>query len=165
MKTILFFLALFLVTTAFSQQLAPKVIEFDEQGRFRTYAVQFELGRFTLLPSSFELLDRMVLYLKAHPHLVLSVNGHSDTRGPRHSCRLLSQRRAETVADYLIERGIEPARLVATGYEGTNPLISDATIAQLKTTEAQEAAHQKNSRIEFVVLTTDFKRKPSMQGE
>jgi len=80
---------------------------------------------------------------------------------------ILSQRRAQSVVDYLIIRGIEPARLVAKGYGERVPLVlekdvirdgfpfsegvtfDEAYIESLATNNEKEAAHQLNRRTEF----------------
>jgi peptidoglycan-associated lipoprotein len=58
--------------------------------------------------------------------------------------------------NYLITKGIEPARMVAKGYGESMPRISDAEIAKMATTAEKEAAHQQNRRTEFRVLSFDF---------
>ena len=85
----------------------------------------------------------------------------------------LSQKRAQSVVDYLIERGVDPVRLTAKGYgeslpkevnkriaesysflyEGT--VLDDDFLGNLSSTQ-QEEAHQLNRRTEFRVLRTDY---------
>ena len=86
----------------------------------------------------------------------------------------LSQKRAQIVVQYLIDKGIDPQRLTAKGYGESTPKVVDAEIAKLNpflkagstlndqyinalaTEEQKEIAHQINRRTEFMVLRTDF---------
>jgi peptidoglycan-associated lipoprotein len=58
--------------------------------------------------------------------------------------------------NYLVERGIDPARMVAKGLGETELRINDAKINAMKTEQEREAAHQQNRRTEFRVLSYDY---------
>jgi outer membrane protein OmpA-like peptidoglycan-associated protein len=68
----------------------------------------------------------------------------------------LAQKRAQSVVDYLVSKGIAGDRMVAKGYGENRPLNTDKQIAALATEEEKEAAHQKNRRSEFKVLREDY---------
>jgi peptidoglycan-associated lipoprotein len=63
--------------------------------------------------------------------------------------------------NYLVTKGIDPARMVPKGYGESKLRISDAQIKAMKTKEEQEAAHQQNRRTEFRVLSYDYVPKDS----
>ncbi|SDG52346.1 OmpA family protein [Roseospirillum parvum] len=67
-------------------------------------------------------IERAVVFLTEHPRHHASVVGHSGTLGDADSNRLLSQQRAEAVADRLIAAGIDRARLTTAGIGGSEPL-------------------------------------------
>ena len=90
------------------------------------------------------------------PDLKIEISGHTDSDGSDSNNMTLSQKRAETCVNYLIERGIDPARMVPVGYGETRPIVSDAQIASLPSNEEREIAHQKNRRTVFQVLSFDF---------
>jgi outer membrane protein OmpA-like peptidoglycan-associated protein len=78
--------------------------------------------------------------LKEHPVLVrLEIAGHTDSRGAHDYNVQLSQDRAEAVRRYLVEKGVEPSRLVAKGYGPDQPIDTNDTVA----------GRQKNRRTEF----------------
>ena len=86
----------------------------------------------------------------------------------------LSQKRAQSVVDYLINKGIDPGRLSAKGYGESSPKVVDAQLASeydflregyilneelinsLPDDEQKEIAHQINRRTEFRVLSTEY---------
>ena len=90
-------------------------------------------------------LDKLVNILKETPDVKLQINAHTDERGARDYNIELSQRRAQSVVDYLILKGISFDRLLAKGYGFSTPLVKKAK------TEEQ---HQLNRRTTFKILNS-----------
>ena len=120
-------------------------------------------------------LDKLVETLNNNPNIVIELGSHTDFRGDDKFNLELSQKRAQSVVNYLIEKGIEPERLIAKGYGETKPKIVDKKMAarypgflregqvlnekfikSLATVEEQEVCHQYNRRTEFRVIREDF---------
>ena len=122
--------------------------------------VQYEFAKADLVvnevTNSKDSLDYLVDLLERNPTFVISLEAHTDTRGGVKANDLLSQKRAETCVNYLVERGIERARLQPVGRGESMPLISDADIAALATEELREEAHQKNRRTVFRITSFDY---------
>lgn len=87
--------------------------------------VQFYTNSNRLLPSSAKDLDRLSLYLLEHLESKANIYGHTDSRGNYNFNLRLSQSRANSVRSYLIEKGIDPARLKAIGKGETEPRASN----------------------------------------
>ncbi|MES2638325.1 MAG: OmpA family protein [Myxococcota bacterium] len=93
-------------------------------------------------PASEPILDEMAAVLRAHPELLaIRVEGHTDSRGPAEDNLSLSGARAAVVMAALVERGLDPNRLVAAGYGEARPLDWADT----------PVAWERNQRIELVV--------------
>lgn len=108
-----------------------------------TQVINFDFDRATIKPSSFGILDEVVSILRANPQVrLVRIEGHTDSIGSDAYNMRLSQRRANSVREYLVRRGIEPSRLVAEGYGESRPLTSNATAA----------GRAQNRRTEFNVL-------------
>ncbi|MGD0711542.1 MAG: OmpA family protein [Bacteroidales bacterium] len=90
-------------------------------------------------------LNKLVNILKETPDVKLQINSHCDERGEPNYNTELSQRRAQSVVDYLISKGISSDRLFAKGYGFSMPLIKHAK------TEEQ---HQMNRRTTFKILNS-----------
>jgi len=122
--------------------------------------VQYEFAKADLVVSaecnSKDSLDYLVDLLERNPTFVISLEAHTDTRGGDAANDELSQRRAETCVNYLVERGIDRQRLQPIGRGEKMPLISDAEIAALATDEEREAAHQMNRRTVFRITSFDY---------
>ncbi len=118
--------------------------------------VLFELDKASLTPQGMDSLQTLYSTLVENPTIVIELAAHTDTRGSDKYNLTLSQNRAQSCVNYLISKGIDPARMVAKGYGETRPKITDAEIAKMATTEEKEAAHQKNRRVEFSVKSFDF---------
>lgn len=98
-----------------------------ETGLFRASNVNFEFDRSTLLPATENTLGAVGEVLERYPALRIEVQGHTDAIGPASYNQRLSQRRAETVARYLVDNfGIDPNRLEPTGYGESRPVASNA---------------------------------------
>ncbi|MBW7866743.1 MAG: PD40 domain-containing protein [Brumimicrobium sp.] len=114
--------------------------------------VFFDLNKSTLRPESFVELNKLADLLAKNGKIKVEVGGHTDTRGDAKSNQKLSEDRAKSVYDYLIEKGVEANRLTYKGYGATQPIISDNEISKLSTEEAKEKAHQENRRTEYRII-------------
>lgn len=120
----------------------PKAVVAQKEVVIRE-AVRFDFNADTLRPDSDALLRQVAGLLLAHPELRrIEVQGHTDDVGDPAYNLDLSQRRVEVVRDWLIQHGVDGARLEAKGYGETQPLASNAT-------EAGQAA---NRRVQFLIL-------------
>ncbi|HIA06947.1 MAG TPA: hypothetical protein EYN71_09655 [Flavobacteriales bacterium] len=116
----------------------------------------YDLDKWDLRPESKEALDGLVKTLNDNPNIVIKIMSHTDSRADHRHNDILSQKRAQSVVDYLIEERIEAERLSAKGYGKHKPIYSDAKIKKMKTEEEKEVAHQENRRTDFEVLRTDY---------
>ncbi|MCC7051032.1 MAG: OmpA family protein, partial [Bacteroidia bacterium] len=116
----------------------------------------YDLGKWDLRPESMVSLDKLIQTLNDNPNIVISIGSHTDSRADDKFNLDLSQKRAQSVVDYLVSKNIDADRLKAVGYGETRPKVTDAEISKMKTKEEQEAAHQMNRRTDFMVLRTDF---------
>jgi peptidoglycan-associated lipoprotein len=135
--------------------------------------INYEFGSWELLPESKTALDTLIRVLVLNPTITIEIMSHTDHVGSDEFNFDLSQKRAQSVVDYLIEKGINPQRLVAKGYGETwpktvtrqlasqhdflnrNDELTEEFILEL-TEEQQEIARAINRRTEFQVLSTDF---------
>jgi peptidoglycan-associated lipoprotein len=127
--------------------------------------VLFDLGSAALRPEGKDSLQTLYQTLVDNPTIVIELAAHTDSRGSDKSNMTLSQNRAQSCVNYLISRGIDPARMVAKGYGESRLRITDAEIAKMATNEEKEAAHQKNRRVEFTVKSFDYVPKANEQGQ
>jgi outer membrane protein OmpA-like peptidoglycan-associated protein len=109
-------------------------------GRVRLL-VFFDFDKATLQSSSYPELDRAVALMKANPNMEVEIAGFTDAQGSDSYNKDLSQRRANTVREYIVRKGIDAARLIAAGYGETNPVASNDV----------EEGRAENRRVEFVV--------------
>jgi peptidoglycan-associated lipoprotein len=93
-----------------------------------------------------------------NPGWVVELQAHTDCRGKRPYNLKLSQGRANSCVEYLISKGIAKERLVPVGYGEDVPRegLTCDYIETLPTKEEQEAAHQKNRRTQFKILSVDY---------
>lgn len=134
----------------------------------------YDFDKATLTPTSTQALDKLVALLKENSHVTIELSAHCDYKGNSEYNKRLSQRRAQTVVDYLIAHGIEKDRLTPVGYGKERPkairrkltekypwlkeddvLTHDFILKQ--TREHQEICNQLNRRTEFKVLRTTYK--------
>ena len=135
-----FFAFFILAASAFSQGSAPNFI-LNGNELVLPFPIRFEAGTDIFTKESESTLEFIKAYLMNKPHIsLIRIEGHvSETRSPEEDEKL-SEKRAMAVAKWLIEHEIECARLLATGFGNTKPIIGD------KTPEAKI----KNTRISIV---------------
>jgi OOP family OmpA-OmpF porin len=106
-----------------------------------TLAIEFDTGKADIKSKYHEEIGKVAAFLREYPTATGTVAGHTDNIGKEAMNQELSQRRAESVKNYLVQKfGIDPARLSAKGYGMARP------IADNKTAEGR----QKNRRIEAI---------------
>lgn len=105
--------------------------------------IYYDFDKATLRPESKEELDRLIKLMKNVPTLVIEISSHTDNIGTPEYNMKLSQARAQTVVDYLVQNGISRDRLVAKGYGATKPIASNET----------DEGRQLNRRTEFKILS------------
>ncbi|MEE2786151.1 MAG: OmpA family protein [Myxococcota bacterium] len=105
--------------------------------------VYFETDKAVIKPESYGLLDEVAAVLRKYPQVEkVEVQGHTDSRGSDTYNLDLSDRRAGAVKAYLVQRGIEAARLESRGYGETRPVDPGEN----------KAAWSKNRRVEFIII-------------
>jgi len=108
-------------------------------------SIQFDKGKATLRRSSKPTLDKVALALTQLLDLRLHIRGHTDSLGSAADNLLLSQQRADTVRDWLIEHGVPPERLRAEGLGETEPLVE----------ETGKGTRARNRRVELEYVTVE----------
>ena len=108
----------------------------------RLVGLQFDSGASQLKPANFDLLAKVEKAIDVFPRSELIIEGHTDSHGGDDLNQKLSQERAESVQQYMINAMRIPSyRLIATGYGETRPVASNET----------ESGRQKNRRIDIVI--------------
>lgn len=140
--------------------------------------ILYDLGKWDLKPQFQDSLQGLIQTLDANETIMVELAAHTDNRDTDEKNDILSQKRAESVVDYLIQRGIDPDRLIAKGYGERVPLkltkdiardgytfkkgtvLTGGFIDSLPSTAIKEAAHQMNRRTEFSIVSKDYIPKP-----
>ncbi|MDW8274719.1 MAG: OmpA family protein, partial [Chitinophagales bacterium] len=82
---------------------------------------------FTLKQASKTELNVVADLLLKNPTLKVEIGGHTDNTGSEENNRILSENRAKSVADYLISKGVPPARITFKGYASSRPVADNST--------------------------------------
>lgn len=117
-------------------------VKFEGNKLLSFNAIVFGRHNAEILPESFKVLDAVVAALKASPKVKVRVEAHTDSSGDAGKNLMLSQQRALGVMNYLIAKGIEPARISYIGFGGSQP------ISALKSEEGR----RQNRRVDFRVM-------------
>ena len=104
--------------------------------------IYFEVSKSDLLPASYAELNKLVSMMQDNPLMVIRLEGHTDVVGDPQANLELSQDRVDACETYLVKQGIPSARIEATGYGDTRPIVKKGTDEERKV----------NRRVEFVVL-------------
>ena len=133
----------------------------------------YDFNKATLRPESQTALDELVKLLNENPNVTIELSSHCDYKGSSAYNKLLAQRRAESVVNYLVDKGIARDRLSPVGYGKEKPktirkkltekltwlkegdVLTEEFIKKLDP-EKQEICNQLNRRTEFIVLRTSY---------
>lgn len=133
----------------------------------------YDFNKATLRPESQTALDELVKLLNENPNVTIELSSHCDYKGSSAYNKLLAQRRAESVVNYLVDKGIARDRLSPVGYGKEKPktirkkltekltwlkegdVLTEEFIKKLDS-EKQEICNQLNRRTEFIVLRTTY---------
>lgn len=102
----------------------------------------FETNRAELLPQSAVELKRVLELLNVHPEMKIEIRGHTDNRGESFYNQQLSEKRAEAVYQYLLNKGVQQTRLSFVGLGEKDPVATNQT----------SAGRAQNRRTEFRIL-------------
>jgi outer membrane protein OmpA-like peptidoglycan-associated protein len=132
-------------------EVTEKETEMLDTGMIRLQNVNFETGKSTLLPDSYPALDEVGGILLKWPQLAIEIGGHTDSRGRAEKNQLLSENRAKSVKDYLVDKfpGLATAQLTAKGYGSNRPLVPNTSVLNMS----------KNRRVEFKVMNREALKK------
>ena len=100
----------------------------------------FDFNKATIKPDGKKILDGAIKTLKDNPNTRVTIEGHTDSVGSDAYNQKLSERRAESVKDYLVSGGISASRLSTVGYGESKPIASNAT----------EAGRAENRRVDLM---------------
>jgi OOP family OmpA-OmpF porin len=89
--------------------------------------VTFATNSAEIAPGSLPVLEKVATGLKTHPDIKVEIQGHTDSTGSAQYNMGLSQRRAESVLDYLVKAGVSSGQVTARGYGATMPVASNST--------------------------------------
>ena len=136
--------------------------------------ILYELSKWELRPQFEDSLRGLIELMQVNPNITIELGSHTDSRDTHEKNDILSQRRAQSVCDYLVIRGIDPFRLTAKGYGERVPrtlqkdytfngytisagtTLTEEYINKLPNDDIKEFAHQLNRRSEFRVISKDY---------
>lgn len=114
------------------------------EGEFmRMYNVFYDTDSWELLDASMPELEMLLEFLKINNNVVVEIGGHTDSDGSEEHNQVLSERRAGSVKNYLVKRGISPDRIFTHGYGETSPVADNIT----------PAGKRLNRRTEITILS------------
>jgi OmpA-OmpF porin, OOP family len=111
----------------------------EAKAAFKLDKVYFKLGESTILPESFEQLDKLVEYLKENSALKIQIEGHTDNQGDAKLNKKLSLERAFNVREYLVKKGVVSKRIKFAGLGDSQPISSNN----------KEEDRKNNRRVEY----------------
>lgn len=113
------------------------------QGKFVSRDIHFDIGKATIKEKSFVEISRIASFMKEHPEIRFSIEGHTDSQGDANANLILSRKRAKAIKESLVKFGISASRLETKGMGETTPVATNATVE----------GRAKNRRVEFIPIS------------
>jgi OOP family OmpA-OmpF porin len=98
----------------------PCAIKLDDK-------VYFEFNKWNVDPKSYKLLDDVVTVLNTNPDITIEIGGHTDSKGSNRYNKKLSQKRVDSVREYIVNKGIKGSRVTSVGYGEERPIDTNRT--------------------------------------
>jgi outer membrane protein OmpA-like peptidoglycan-associated protein len=120
-------------------------LQIDKVSKNQTIQVRslhFEADSINFSTESQQVLDEIYRFLDYYPNVKIEIGGHANLKPKKEYALNLSQKRAESVRNYLIEKGIEEDRVVPVGYGNTKPIVESVN----------RIANKLNQRVEIKIL-------------
>lgn len=131
-------------------ELDLQMQEIKKDVKFEIKNILYDLAKWDLRPESMTELDKLVEFLTINDNIKVELSSHTDSRASRSYNQTLSQKRAQSCVDYLIQKGIDKNRIIAKGY-GESQLLNECKDG----VECSEEEHQRNRRTEIKILSVD----------
>lgn len=110
--------------------------------------IYYDFDKFNIRPDAARELDKLIALMNEYPSLKVELSSHTDTRADNLYNIRLAQRRSRSAYNYLVMRGIDPARLIVNSF-GENKLVVDCP----DYSDCSEEEHQLNRRTEIIILS------------
>jgi outer membrane protein OmpA-like peptidoglycan-associated protein/tetratricopeptide (TPR) repeat protein len=124
-----------------------KLLKLKEGGIIALEGIFYDLGKFNIRPDAARVLDYLVQVMEENPGMRIELGSHTDSRGSDADNLVLSDKRAQAAAEYIISKGIAADRITGKGYGET--LLKNRCSNGVKCSEAE---HQINRRTEIKIL-------------
>jgi outer membrane protein OmpA-like peptidoglycan-associated protein len=122
---------------------APRLVEVQKDQIVIHEKIQFETNKAAIKPESSALLEEITRVIQENSQLKrISIEGHTDSTGGDKHNQTLSEQRAASVRDYLVQHGVATDRLSSRGFGKTKPIGDNSTAA----------GREENRRVEFVIV-------------
>lgn len=112
--------------------------------------IYFDLDKSDIRKDAAIELEKVLLIMRKYPNLKIDLGSHTDSRAPDLYNMKLSERRAKSTRDWIIDKGIDPSRITGKGY-GETQLVNKCSNG----VKCSEPDHQLNRRTEFVIVNPD----------
>ena len=106
---------------------------------FEFAGITFGFDKTNITKESEKILDNALIILKSHTEIQVEISGHTDNVGTKKYNKLLSEKRAESVKNWLVKRGVDASRILSIGYGMDKPIVPNTS----------KANRQKNRRCEI----------------
>lgn len=129
-------------------RLDKLIVEENGLLKIKVGIIYFDLNKFDVRKDAALEFDKVVMIMNQYPRMIISIESHTDSRGPEEYNLILSGKRARVARDYILSKGISPERISeAIGY-GEIQLMNNCGDGA----KCSESMHQLNRRSEFVIL-------------
>lgn len=125
----------------------PTDVGYDVALDLKIDRIFFDFNQFSIRDEAKTKLDNLVAFLNLHPEVRIEIGSHTDSRASNEYNLILSQKRAQSTLNYLVERGVNPSRLIAVGY-GESKLVNNCSDG----VDCTEKQHEENRRSTFLIL-------------